>query len=44
MKHFEGDIADQVYDKLFENGGFTDLDFCLAFPDAEASREFADIG
>lgn len=41
MKHFEGDIADGVYDMLFSNS--CDIDFLTEFPDAEVNREFAYI-
>lgn len=43
MRHFEGDIADEVYDKLFDNTKYQELDFREAFPDAEVNREFAYI-
>ena len=42
-EHFEGDIADDVYDILFQNTQFETMDFCEAFPDAEVNREFAYI-
>lgn len=39
---YEGDLINNVYDKLFDNDSI-DLDFCLAFQDAEVNREFAYI-
>jgi hypothetical protein len=34
-KKYESNIADEVYDKLFDNTKYQDLDFRDTFPDAE---------
>ena len=43
IKHYEGDIADDVYDVLFKNTENVTIDFLTEFPDAEVNREFAYI-
>jgi SAM-dependent MidA family methyltransferase len=43
QKYFESDIANEVYDKLFENEGHADLDFCWGFPNAEVDTANARI-
>ena len=43
IKHYEGDIADEVYDVLFKNTENVTIDFLTEFPDAEVNREFSNI-
>jgi hypothetical protein len=44
MKHLhESDIADEVYDLLFENTKNQTLNFVETFPDANVNRDFAQI-
>ena len=42
-RYFESDIANEVYDKLFNNTDRQTYDFIALFPDAEINNEFAYI-
>jgi hypothetical protein len=43
MHYKQSDLADEVYDKLFNNKYNQTIDFCTMFEDAEVNREFAYI-
>jgi len=43
MAIYESDLMNEIYDKLFENEGHTDLDFCWGFPNAEVDKTNARI-
>ncbi len=43
MKYNAADLADEVYDKLFNNTDNQTMDFCFEFVDAEVNRDFAYI-
>ena len=43
IRYFESDIANEVYDKIFNNTDRQTYDFIALFPDAEINNEFAYI-